>query len=143
MALISGYGGSILFSGFTASTGITMQVKSYTLNIEKDSLEVTAIGDWRKKYAPGRTRISGSLTLFRQTSTADDNLRVHLMPTTLLQSVNAVLTLKITDQGNFSYWNTMDVAGGTSVAWNIQITSASFTDDGTGAGTWELSWEQQ
>ena len=67
MALISGYGGAITFSGFTASAGITIQVKSFTLNIEKDSLEVTAISDWRKKYAPGRTRISGSLTLFWQT----------------------------------------------------------------------------
>ena len=140
MALISGYGGAITFSGFTASTGITIQVKSFTLNIEKDSLEVTAIGDWRKKYAPGRTRVSGSLTLFRQTVTADDTLRAHLMPTTLLLSVGAVLTLKYVDQGNTTYWNTMD---GTAVVWNVQITSASFTDDGTGAGTWELSWEQQ
>ena len=140
MALISGYGGAITFSGFTASTGITIQIKSFTLNIEKDSLEVTAIGDWRKKYAPGRTRVSGSLTLFRQTSTADDTLRAHLMPTTLLLSVGAVLTLKYVDQGNSSYWNTMD---GTAANWNVQITSASFSDDGTGAGTWELSWEQQ
>lgn len=140
MALISGYGGVILFSGFTASTGITMQVKSFTLNIEKDSLEVTAINDWRKKYAPGRTRVSGSLTLFRQTSTADDLLRAHLMPTSLINAVNAVLTLKYIDQGNQTYRNTMD---GTAADWNVQITSASFSDDGTGAGTWELSWEQQ
>lgn len=140
MALISGYGGAITFSGFTASAGITMQVKSFTLNIEKDSLEITAISDWRKKYAPGRTRVSGSLTLFRQTSTADDLLRAHLMPTSLINSVNAVLTLKYIDQGNQTYRNTMD---GTAADWNVQITSASFSDDGTGAGTWELSWEQQ
>ena len=140
MALISGYGGAITFSGFTASAGITMQVKSFTLNIEKDSLEITAIGDWRKKYAPGRTRTSGSLTLFRQTSSADNNLRAHLMPTSLANSVNAVLTLSYTDQGTITYQNTMD---GSSAAWNVQITSASFSDDGTGAGTWELSWEQQ
>ena len=142
MALISGYGGAITFSGFTASTGITIQVKSFTLNIEKDSLEVTAIGDWRKKYAPGRTRISGSLTLFRQTSTADDALRAHLLPTSLANAVGATLTLKYTDQQSFIYQNTMDVPG-TPVAWNVQITSASFSDDGTGAGTWELSWEAQ
>ncbi|CAB4167432.1 hypothetical protein UFOVP862_15 [uncultured Caudovirales phage] len=140
MALISGYGGAITFSGFTASTGITIQIKSFTLNIEKDSLEVTAIGDWRKKYAPGRTRVSGSLTLFRQTVGTDDTLRAHLMPTTLLLSVGAVLTLKYVDQGNITYQNTMD---GTAAVWNVQITSASFSDDGTGAGTWELSWEQQ
>ena len=142
MALISGYGGTILFSGFTASTGIVMQVKSFTISVEKESLEVTAIGDWRKKYAPGRTRVSGSLTLFRQTSTADDLLRAHVMPTSLSASVNAVLTLKYTDQGTKDYWNSMDVSG-SPAAWNVQITSASFTDDGTGAGTWELSWEAQ
>jgi len=142
MALISGYGGTILFSGFTASTGIVMQVKSFTISVEKESLEVTAIGDWRKKYAPGRTRVSGSLTLFRQTLTSDNLLRAHIMPTSLANSVNAVLTLKYTDQGAIDYWNSMDVAG-TPVAFNIQITSASFTDDGTGAGTWDLSWEQQ
>jgi hypothetical protein len=140
MALISGYGGVITFSGFTAGAGITIQVKSFTLNIEKDSLEVTAINDWRKKYAPGRTRVSGSLTLFRQTSTADDLLRAHLMPTTLINSVNAVLTLKYVDQGSQTYRNTMD---GTAADWNVQITSASFSDDGTGAGMWELGWEQQ
>lgn len=142
MALISGYGGTILFSGFTASTGIVMQVKSFTISVEKESLEVTAIGDWRKKYAPGRTRVSGSLTLFRQTLTSDNLLRAHIMPTTLVNSVNAVLTLKYTDQGAIDYYNNYDVPG-TPVAWNVQITSASFTDDGTGAGTWDLSWEQQ
>lgn len=142
MALISGYGGTIDFSGFTGSTDITIQIKSFTLNIEKDSLEVTAIGDWRKKYAPGRTRVSGSLTLFRQTSTADTKIREHLMPTALSLSVGATLTLKYTDQGTILYQNNMDVPG-TPVAWNVQITSASFTDDGTGAGIWELSWEAQ
>lgn len=142
MALISGYGGTILFSGFTASTGIVMQVKSFTISVEKESLEVTAIGDWRKKYAPGRTRVSGSLTLFRQTLTSDNLLRAHIMPTTLVNSVNAVLTLKYTDQGAIDYYNNYDVPA-TPVAWNVQITSASFTDDGTGAGMWDLSWEQQ
>ena len=142
MALISGYGGAITFSGFTASTGITIQVKSFTLNIEKDSLEVTAIGDWRKKYAPGRTRVSGSLTLFRQSSTADNALRLHLMPIDLAGAVGASLTLKYTDSQSFVYQNTTDGLT-TPAAWNVQITSASFTDDGTGAGTWELSWEQQ
>ena len=62
------------------------------------------------------------------------------MPTSLANSVNAVLTLSYTDQGTNTYQNTMD---GSSAAWNVQITSASFSDDGTGAGTWELSWEQQ
>lgn len=135
MALISGFGGTLSFSGST-----TVKCRSFTLSTERESLEVTLIGDWRKKYAPGRVRISGTVTLFRQDTTVDAVLRAHLFPTNLLNSVNAVLTLKFTDQGGVVYNNTMD---GGSTDYNVQITSATFSDDGSGAGTWELSWEAQ
>ena len=140
-SLIAGYGGTLVFSGFVgADAADVIKVKSFTINIEKDSLEVTSIADFYKRYAPGRSRISGSLTLYRQTQTCDDTLRTHLMPGTLVASTGATLTLKYTDSGGQVYWNKVPA---TAVAWNIQITSASFTDDGTGAGTWELSWEVQ
>jgi hypothetical protein len=135
MALISGFGGTLVFSGST-----TVKCRSFTMSTERESLEVTLIGDWRKKFAPGRVRISGTVTLFRQDTTVDAELRKHLFPTTLLLSVTATLTLKFTDQGGVVYNNTMD---GGSVDYNVQITSATFSDDGSGAGTWELSWEAQ
>lgn len=135
MALISGFGGTLVFSGST-----TVKCRSFTMSTERESLEVTLIGDWRKKFAPGRVRISGTVTLFRQDTTVDAVLRSHLFPANLINSVNAVLTLKFTDQGGVVYNNTMD---GGSTDYNVQITSATFSDDGSGAGTWELSWEAQ
>lgn len=135
MALISGFGGTLSFSGST-----TVKCRSFTLSTERESLEVTLIGDWRKKYAPGRVRISGTVTLFRQDTTVDAVLRSHLFPANLINSVGAFLTLKFTDQGGVVYNNTMD---GGSTDYNVQITSATFSDDGSGAGTWELSWEAQ
>ena len=134
MALIAGYGGTLTFSGTT-----TVAVRSFTMNFERASLDVTTLGDFREKRAPGRVRRFGSLTLYRQNSNNDDTLRNHLMPVDLSATVTAVLTLKYTDQGSINY----DQYGSGSGDINVQITSASFTDDGTGAAMWELSWEEQ
>ena len=134
MALITGYGGTLTFSGTT-----TVAVRSFTMNFERASLDVTTLGDFREKRVPGRVRRFGTLTLYRQDSTNDDGLRAHLMPVDLSGTTSASLTLKYTDQGSINY----DEYGAGTGNINVQITSASFTDDGTGAAMWELSWEEQ
>ena len=164
MALITGFGGTLTFSGQS-----TVAVRSFTMNIEKASLDVTTLSDFREKRLPGRVRRSGTLTLYRQDGTIDDTLRAHLLPAdvagtvaatlTLYRqdgtidntlrahllpadvagTVAATLTLKYVDQGAQSY----DEFGAGTAAFNIHITSASFTDDGTGPAMWELSWEEQ
>lgn len=127
MALIAGYGGTVTFSGQSA-----VSCKSVTMNFERDSLDITQIGDYRQKRAPGRVRRSGSLTLYRNSSTVDDALRTHINPNALNDATGATLSFSYTDQGGVAY---------TSIS--IQITSAVISDDGTGAATWELTWEQQ
>lgn len=134
MALISGYGGTVTFSGQT-----TVKCKSLTMNWERDSLDITTVSDFQMKRLPGRFRRSGTMTLFRQDTTVDDAIRTHIQPSTLAEATTAVLTFKYVDQGNISY----DVIGSGTTAMNIQITSASFTDDGTGVATWDLTWEEQ
>lgn len=134
MALIHGFGGTLTFSGTS-----TVAVRSFTMNIEKASLDVTTLSDFREKRLPGRVRRSGTLTLYRQDGTIDDTLRAHLMPADVAGTVAATLTLKYVDQGTKSY----DEFGAGTNAFNIHITSASFTDDGTGPAMWELSWEEQ
>jgi hypothetical protein len=79
------------------------------------------------------------MTLYRQDLTVDDNLRAHIEPLSLANAVNATLSFKYVDQGGKSY----DAIGAGTGNMAIQITSCSFTDDGTGIGTWELSWEEQ
>ncbi len=127
MALIAGYGGTVTFSGTSA-----VACRSVTMNFERDSLDVTQIGDYRMKRAAGRVRRSGSLTLYRQDGTVDDALRTHVNPGSLVNATGATLNFGYTDQGGKAY---------ASIA--IQVTSAVISDDGTGAGTWEITWEEQ
>jgi hypothetical protein len=102
------------------------------MNFERDSLDVTQIGDYRMKRAAGRVRRSGSLTLYRQTEAVDDALRTHINPGSLANATGATLNFGYTDQGSIAY-----------AAIAIQVTSAVISDDGTGAGTWEITWEEQ
>jgi hypothetical protein len=134
MALVSGYGGTVTFSGQT-----TVKCKSLTMNWERDSLDVTTVTDFQMKRLPGRFRRSGSMTLFRQDGVIDDAIRTHIQPTSFAESATAVLTFKYVDSGNINY----DIVGAATTAMNIQITSATFTDDGTGVGLWDLTWEEQ
>jgi hypothetical protein len=127
MALIAGYGGSLSFSGQTAVT-----CRSVTVNLERASLDVTQIGDYVEKRAPGRIRRSGTMTLFRNDGAVDNAIRSHMNPANLAAATGATLTFSYTDQGSQAYGS-----------YNIQITSASISDDGTGAAVWELTWEQQ
>jgi len=128
MALIAGYGGTVAFSGTSA-----VACRSVTITQERASLDVTQLGDYIEKRAAGRARQSGSLTLYRQDSTVDNALRAHILPTSLTNAVTttATLTFTYTDQGSQGYGS-----------WNIIITSATLTDDGTGAATWELAFER-
>ena len=130
MALIAGYGGTLSFSGQS-----TVTCKSVTVNFERASLDVTQIGDYVERRAPGRIRRSGTMTLYRNDAGVDDAIRSHMNPTSLAGATGADLTFAYTDSGGKAYPST--------ASYNIQITSASISDDGTGAAVWELTWEQQ
>lgn len=134
MALIAGYGGTVTFSGTSA-----VACRSVTINFERASYDVTQLGDFREKRAPGRVRRFGTLTVYRQDSTTDDTLRAHLMPVDLSAAKAAVLTFKYADSSGILY----DEYGSGTGDINIHLTAATLTDDGTGAAMWELSWEEQ
>jgi hypothetical protein len=128
MALIAGYGGTVTFSGTSS-----VACRSVTINQERAALDITQLGDYIEKRAAGRARETGSMTLYRQDTTVDDALRAHILPTSLANAVTTTATLTFTyqDQGGKSYGS-----------WNIIVTSATLTDDGTGAAMWELSFER-
>lgn len=136
MALIAGYGGTLTFSGTTS-----VACRSFTLNWERASLDITQIGDYRERRAAGRIRRFGTVTLYRQDDTIDNTLRAHLQPTTLSAAQTATLTLRYADGAAtpIAYGDIVTPASNI----NIQITGAVLTDDGTGAAMWELTWEEQ
>jgi hypothetical protein len=151
MGLIPTFGGTLTFSGNdTSGTGVTVKVRSVTMNWERASLDVTTISDFWEQRTPGRMRRFGSLTIFRQDTNIDKPLMSHLHPHNLSAAISAQLTLKYVEVSANNTATAANVLPGTygrigsnQPAMFVHITSASFTDDGTGAGTWELSWEEQ
>lgn len=142
MALIAGFGGTLTFSGVTGvGSPAVVPVRSFTMSVERASLDVTLLSDYREKRLPGRIRRSGTLTLYRQDSTADATLRAHLFPNDVAGATGAAatLTLKYVDQGGQSY----DEWGAGTNAFPIHITSAQIAENGTDMALWELSWEEQ
>ena len=134
MANFAGYGGTLTFTGQSAVT-----CRSVTINWERASLDVTLIGDYRERRAPGRIRRFGTITLFRGDGTIDATLRSHLQPVDVPTAQAATLGLKYVDHATVTYGNIATPANNIA----IQITSAVLTDDGTSAAIWELTWEEQ
>lgn len=130
MAYIMGYGGtvSLNFNGGGAINGVP--VRNVQLQVERASLDVTLVSDFREKRLPGRVRRTASFDLLAQDLTSDDALREHIYPTSLANAVNRSVVLTFVDQGSKTY----TITG--------HITSASRTDDGTGATVWSLTMDE-
>jgi len=142
MAFITGFGGTLTFTGVTGvGSPAVIPVRSFTLNVERASLDVTLLSDYREKRLPGRIRRSGTITILRQTSTADATLQAHLFPASVADATGAAATLglKYVDQGSISY----DEWGAGTGNMNVHITSCTLNDDGTNMAVYELTWEEQ
>ena len=94
---------------------------------------------------PRKRRTSSPKTPPRRSRPGYDPRATH----DLASATSASLTLKYVEAGagnsaaNNVIPGTYARIAASQPAMNIQITSASLTDDGTGVGTWELSWEEQ
>lgn len=129
MAYIAGYGGSVTLN-FQGGSAITHPVRNIQLQIERASLDVTLVSDWREKRLPGRVRRTATFDMLAQDGASDDLFREHVYPTTLANAVNRTVTLAFTDQGSKAY---------TMIG---HIVSAARTDDGSGAVVWSVSLEE-
>ena len=129
MAYIMGYGGTVTLN-FNGGGAVTAPVRNVQLQVERASLDVTLVSDFREKRLPGRVRRTASFDLLAQDLTSDDALREHIYPTSLANAVNRSVVLTFTDQGTKTY----TITG--------HITSASRTDDGTGATVWSLTMDE-
>jgi len=133
MAYIAGYGGSVTLAIGAAGSlpaGVTHPVRNIQLQIERASLDVTLVSDWREKRMPGRVRRTATFDMIAQDGTSDDLMREHIYPTSLANAVNRAMTLVFTDQGSKAYTLTG------------HIVSAARTDDGNGAVIWSLTLEE-
>ncbi len=129
MGYIAGYGGSVTLN-FQGGSPVTHPVRNIQLQIERASLDVTLVSDWREKRLPGRVRRTATFDMLAQDGSNDDLLREHVYPTSLANAVNRSVVLALTDQGGKAYTMTG------------HIVSASRTDDGSGAVVWSLTLEE-
>jgi hypothetical protein len=129
MGYIAGYGGAVTLN-FQSGSAVTYPVRNIQLQIERASLDVTLVSDWREKRRPGRVRRTATFDMLAQDGSADDPLREHIYPTTLANAVDRSVVLAFSDQAAKAYTLTG------------HIVSASRTDDGSGAVVWSLTLEE-
>jgi len=129
MPYIMGYGGTVSLN-FNSGGSTTWPVRNIQLQVERASLDVTLVSDWREKRVPGRVRRTLSFDLLAQDAATDDPVREHIYPTSLANAVNRSVVVAFSDQAGKAY----TITG--------HITSASRTDDGTGAAVWSLSVDE-
>ena len=129
MAIIAGYGGTFTLN-FQSGGAVSYPAKNITISFARSSLDVTTIADYQEKRAPGRFSRTATFDVLAQTSTADDNIRGHMNPSSLALAVAVTCTLTYVDQGAITY----SIVG--------HLTSATRTDDGTGPGMWSLTLEE-
>jgi hypothetical protein len=129
MAIIAGYGG-IFNLTLQGGSKAVFPAKNITISINRASLDVTSIGDFQEKRAPGRFARTANFDVMAQNLSSDDAIRSHMNPTTVALAVAVTCTLEYTDQGSKTY----TIIG--------HLTSATRTDDGTGPGMWSLSLEE-
>jgi hypothetical protein len=129
MPYIMGYGGTVSLN-FNSGGSTTWPVRNIQLQVERASLDVTLVSDWREKRVPGRVRRTLSFDLLAQDAATDDPVREHIYPTSLANAVNRSVVVAFSDQAGKAY----TITG--------HITAASRTDDGTGAAVWSLSVDE-
>jgi hypothetical protein len=129
MALILGYGGSVKLN-FQSSSAVAFPVRNVSVSHERNSIDTTALADFREKRAPGRWRRTATFDMIAQDTSSDNALRTHMTPASVSDAQNRTVALAWSDAGGISYTLTG------------HITSAARSDDGSGPGTWSITIEE-
>lgn len=129
MAYVFGYGGTVTLE-FNAGGKTTFPVRNIQISMERASLDVTLVSDFREKRMPGRVRRTVSFDMIVEDGTANNAFREHTYPTSLANAQNRLVELAYTDESGFIY----TVTG--------HIVSAGRTDDGSGIATWSCQMDE-
>jgi hypothetical protein len=97
-----GYGGTVSLN-FNSGGSTTWPVRNIQLQVERASLDVTLVSDWREKRVPGRVRRTLSFDLLAQDASTDDPVREHIYPTSLANAVNRSVVVAFSDQAGKAY----------------------------------------
>lgn len=127
MAIIPGYGGTVSLNFGAGATAFP--AKNISVSMERASLDVSAIADFKESRAPGRYRRTATFDLMAQDGSADNAIRSAMVPTTLANAVSTSITLTWVNS---------------SITYTISgfFTSAVRSDDPNQPGTWSITMEE-
>ena len=114
MAFFRGEEGSVSFDNGTGSVGAIASRTGWTLDVTKDTLDVSAHGDTSRKYVGSLKSGSGTVDLL-YTATSGDNTA---------EIISDVLTTE--DPGDAAFNLFLDTSGTKKLSFNGIITGSSF-----------------
>jgi hypothetical protein len=115
MAFYRGEQGSVKFDDAGTSTATIASTRSWSMTIEKDVLETTALGATYKSNIGGLVAGSGTVELIYSASSADET-------NTFITAANTA-----TDQGGAAFELFLDTSGTKKIIFNGLITSADYS----------------
>ena len=115
MAFFRGEEGSVAFDNGTGSTGAVASTTAWTLDVTKDTLEVTAHGDTSRKNIGSLISGSGSVDLIYTATSGDDTAEI----------ITDVLTSE--DAGDASFNLFLDTSGSKKLSFNGIITGTTYS----------------
>ena len=115
MAFFRGEEGSVSFDNGTGSVGAVASTTAWSLDVTKDTLEVTAHGDTSRKNIGSLKSGSGTVDLI-YTATSGDNTA---------ELITDVLTSE--DSGDASFNLFLDTSGSKKLSFNGIITGTTFS----------------
>jgi len=115
MAFFRGEEGSVSFDNGTGSVGAVASTTAWSLDVTKDTLEVTAHGDTSRKNIGSLTSGSGTVDLI-YTATSGDNTA---------ELITDVLTSE--DSGDASFNLFLDTSGAKKLSFNGIITGTTYS----------------
>ena len=115
MAFFRGEEGSVAFDNGTGSVGAIASTTAWTLDVTKDTLDITAHGDTSRKNIGSLVSGSGTVDLI-YTATSGDNTA---------EIISDVLTTE--DDGTAAFNLFLDTSGTKKLSFNGIITGTSFS----------------
>ena len=115
MAFFRGEEGSVSFDNGTGSVGAVASTTAWSLDITKDTLDVTAHGDTSRKNIGSLKSGSGTVDLIYTATSGDDTAEI----------ITDVLTSE--DAGDASFNLFLDTSGSKKLSFNGVITGTTFS----------------
>ena len=115
MAFFRGEEGSVSFDNGTGSIGAVASTTAWTLDVTKDTLDVTAHGDTFRKNVGSLISGTGTVDLIYTATSGDDTAEI----------ITDVLTAE--DAGDATFNLFLDTSGTKKLSFNAIITGTSFS----------------